>query len=91
MIAPFWWGSENGIKKMHWHSWNYMCTPKNKRGLGFRDIRVFKKALLAKQVWRIHNGECRLVDAIFRVRYYKNSNMLEASRGYNPSYTWRSL
>lgn len=76
---------------MHWHNWSYLSTPKNKGGLGFCDLKVFNKALLAKQVWRIHNGECPLVDAIFRARYCKHSGVLDAGLGYNPSYTWRGL
>lgn len=91
MIARFWWGSENGNRKMHWHNWGDLCTPKSRGGLGFRDIRAFNKALLAKQVWRIHNGECPLLAAILRAKYFKHSNVLDANRGYYPSYTWRSL
>lgn len=60
-------------------------------GLGFKDIRVFNKALLANQVWRIHNGECPLLAANLRDKYFKHSNILNANQGYNPSYTWRSL
>ncbi|CAO2820766.1 unnamed protein product [Amaranthus hypochondriacus] len=59
--------------------------------MGFRDLRIFNKALLAKQVWRIHNGECPLVNDILRARYYKHSDILNANLGHNPSYSWRGL
>ena len=59
--------------------------------MGFRDIRVFNSALLEKQIWRIHVGECPLLTAILKARYFKHSDVLDASRDYDPKYTWRSF
>lgn len=84
-------GIENGNLKIHWHNLKDLCVPENRGGMGFRDIRIFNKALLAKQVWRIHNGECPLLANILKARYFKHSHVLEARLGYTPSYTWRSL
>ena len=47
MIRKFWWGQKEGENKMAWLSWDKMCTPKEKRGLGFRDLKAFNLALLA--------------------------------------------
>ena len=91
MIARFWWGSDNGNQKIHWHNWTNLCEPKNRGGMGFRDLSVFIMALLAKLVWRIHQGECPLLAAILKAKYFKRSNVLQASRGYDLSCTWRSL
>lgn len=76
---------------MHWHSWESLWLPKHMGGMGFRDIGCFNTALLAKQVWRIHGGECPLLASILKARYYKHSDVLNAMRGHDPSYTWRSL
>ncbi|XP_023880732.1 uncharacterized protein LOC111993105 [Quercus suber] len=39
MIRKFWWGQKDGRNKMAWLSWEKMCAPKEKDGLGFRDLK----------------------------------------------------
>jgi hypothetical protein len=36
---------EQGKKKMHWLPWNWLSSRKFLRGLGFRDIQLFNKAM----------------------------------------------
>ena len=38
LMARFWWGEENGKRKVHWCSWKKMTTAKNTRGIGFKDL-----------------------------------------------------
>jgi hypothetical protein len=34
-IADFWWGLEEGRRKLHWRSWDWLSAPKFAGGLGF--------------------------------------------------------
>lgn len=68
-----------------------MCVPKSEGGMGFGDLKCFNQALLAKQVWRLHNVPNSLLGSTLKARYYKHSDVLDASRGYDPSFVWRSI
>ena len=91
LIARFWWGSKEGERKMHWHRWEALCMPKSMGGLGFRDLHCFNQALLAKQAWRLCNNSCSLLSLLLKARYYKKVEFIDARRGYNLSFTWRSI
>lgn len=60
--------------------WDDLCKPKFQGGLGFRNLTAFNKSLLAKQVWRIINYPNSLMARVLKGKYFKNSDVMEASR-----------
>lgn len=72
-------------------AWDRLCEVKEERGLGFKKLLEFNKAMLAKQAWRLINNVNPLVTQLMKARYYPRSDFLQASLGVNPSYVWRSI
>ena len=76
---------------MAWVSWEKMCQRKAEGGLGFRDLKAFNLALLAKQGWRIIQNPDSLFHRVLKAKYFKSTSFLEAHLGSSSLYTWRSL
>jgi hypothetical protein len=91
MMQNFWWTHMSKRSHIHWMSWEKMGWSKSVGGLGFSDLALFNKALLAKQGWRILQNTSSMVAQILRVKYYPNSSFLEAQLGSKPSFVWSSL
>lgn len=77
--------------KIHWKSWSKLTLPKGLGGIGFRDLTLFNKTLLAKQVWRMFVNQDLLLTKVFKARYFKLTDIINAGIDSNPSYIWRSL
>lgn len=89
--SNFWWGENEGMKKLHWKTWKFLSQPKCRGGMGFRRLESFNKALLAKQIWRLIVNPSSLVARVLKARYFKHQDVMRANLGSNPSYIWRSL
>ncbi|XP_074347583.1 uncharacterized protein LOC141686447 [Apium graveolens] len=90
-MNAFWWGNGGRGKGIRWLAWERLCEGKQNGGLGFRDLKKFNVAMLAKQGWRLLNGDNALVTNLMKAKYYSNSNFLDATLGVNPNYMWRSI
>ncbi|KAL4384556.1 hypothetical protein GQ457_15G009290 [Hibiscus cannabinus] len=91
-ISRFWWkGAKESDKGIHWIKWSDLCMAKKKGGLGFKDLRTFNRALIAKQAWRLINNPNSLVCRILKGKYFPDVDILSASGRSNPSWAWRSI
>ncbi|MBA0635604.1 hypothetical protein Godav_021843, partial [Gossypium davidsonii] len=91
IMNRFWWANNKSLKGIHWSKWEPLCKPKCLGGLGFKDMFLFNKPLLAKQVWRILDQPHCLLARVFKARYFPKSDVLSAKIGAYPSFTWRSI
>ena len=91
MMSNFWWGLKKKERNMAWISWEKLGNPKKEWGMGFRDLRAFNLALLAKQGWQIQQNFGFLVHRVFKAKYFGGSSFKDAQLGSRPSYMWRSI
>ena len=70
MIRNFWWGQKSEEKKIPWVSWEKMCKPKAGGGLGFKNLKCFNLALLAKQGWRLQLANDSLAFRVLKAKYF---------------------
>ncbi|KAA3467221.1 reverse transcriptase [Gossypium australe] len=80
IMNKFWWSNNKSAKGIHWSNWNALCKPKCVGGLGFRDLFLLNKALLAKQVWCLSSQPNCLLSKVLKARYYPFSDILSAKR-----------
>lgn len=48
----FLWGGCADLNKVNWVSWEKVCLPKHKGGLGVKNLELFNISLLSKWRWR---------------------------------------
>jgi hypothetical protein len=90
-IRRFWWGETAAKRKTHWIAWDKFTIAKGKGGLGFRDLKLFNQALLAKQAWRLIDRPDSLCARVLKTKYYPNGNLLDTSFPVDQSPTWRAI
>ena len=72
---------------MAWLSWE----PKAKGVMGFRKLKQFNLALLAKQGWQLQMGHDSLVFWVFKEKYFTKCEFIDAHLGNIPSLIWSSI
>ena len=68
-----------------------MCLPKDKGGLGFRDLKSFNLALLAKQGWRLQTNSSSLFSRVYKAKHFPKGEFVDAKIGKSASFAWRSI
>ena len=88
MVSQFWWGQKDKERKMVWTSWDNLCRPKAKGGMGYKDLKAFNLALLEKLGWRLSKNSTSLTHRVSKAKYFAGCSFMEAQVGKNPSYVW---
>jgi hypothetical protein len=91
MIRYFWWGEESGHHKVHWIAWEKMLMPKCLGGMGFRDMKLFNQALLARQAWRLIQFPDGLCARLLKAKYFPRGELIDTVFPSDASPTWRSI
>lgn len=91
LIRDFWWGDDSGHRKVHWMAWEQMIKPKRGGGIGFRDMKLFNQALLARQAWRLIERPESLCARVLKSKYYPNGNLLDTVFASDASPVWRGI
>ena len=60
-------------------------------GLGFKDLRLFNQALLARQAWRLIEYPESLCARMLKAKYYPRGHLLDTAFASNPSQTWQAI
>uniref|UniRef100_A0ACD5X9B5 Uncharacterized protein n=1 Tax=Avena sativa TaxID=4498 RepID=A0ACD5X9B5_AVESA len=68
-----------------------MLRPKDQGGLGFKDMRLFNQALLARQAWRLLKQPNTLCARILKAKYFPQGLLTDTVFTGNASSTWRAL
>lgn len=91
MLRNYWWGAAKGRRKTNWRAWKDLIQPKSHGGMGFKDMRIFNQALLARQAWRILTVPDSLCARVLKARYFPNGDMLDTVFSGSASVTWQAI
>lgn len=66
----FFWGHDQGGKKLHTLSWEKLCQPKDYYGeLGFQRLKEINQAFMTKLAWRFQFEEDLLWTQVLNIKY----------------------
>jgi len=91
MACRYWWAQQDNENKMHWLSWERLCSRKKKGGMGYRDLHLFNLAKLARQDWRLIMNPESLCAQVLRAKYYPKGNLFDVKEKPRISNSWRGL
>ena len=90
-MAKYWWSSSIDKWSLHWISWDNLATPKEKGGMGFRDLGNFNLALLGKQGCRLLTHSESLCSRVPKGKYFPGSEFMQAGAPKSYSATWKAI
>ncbi|KAK2655862.1 hypothetical protein Ddye_008914 [Dipteronia dyeriana] len=68
-----------------------MCLSKEDGGLGFHNLEIFNRALLAKQCWKLIRNPDSLAGKVLRSCYFSDANFLDTKPTSKGSLIWQGM
>ena len=84
----FLWGGGTDHKKIAWIKWDQVCLPKEKGGLGIKDIDTFNLALLGKWKWNLMQEKGEIWTRVLESKYGGWRSFHEPRRAAQQSVVW---
>ena len=72
-------------------AWDKFCQPKNRGGLGFRNLMIWNKAAIFKHIWAIFVEKDSLWMQWIHHIYLKDGNVWEHEALGNSCWNWKKL
>ena len=72
LISWLWWANSDS-RSIHW-----LFKPTKMGGLGFKDLKVFNKAMLSKACWHLIMCVTSFTTKVFKVKYFNDSWVFES-------------
>nr|KYP33988.1 Putative ribonuclease H protein At1g65750 family [Cajanus cajan] len=83
----FLWGSKDETRKISWVKWRTIFHPKEKGGLGIKNIESFNDALLGKWKWQLFHQEDSMWGRLLLSKYGGWQSLLKEA-GHQNSSIW---
>jgi hypothetical protein len=91
MIRNFWWDDDVERRHIHWTSLENITKRKSQGGMGFRDLKLFNHALLARQARRLIAFPDSFCARLLKAKYYPVGELTDTSFIKNASPGWQGV
>lgn len=89
IMKAFLW-SQHGQKRMHWVSWEEVCTSFSEGGIGLRTLKDTIYGLQGRLAWKVYSGNT-LLTRLLRQKYGTNYGTGYYTRRQSASALWRQI
>lgn len=90
VMARYFWGSYNTMKKTHWIKWKDACRPTSEGGLGIRCLADIVEAYSCKLWWRFREQNSLWAQFMYK-KYWSVSSSLNIYKSSRFSPNWRRM
>jgi hypothetical protein len=94
IIRNFWWTGireETNSRSLCLRAWKDICTPKNKGGLGIRNLQAMNQGLILMAAWRIAQEPNEFLHTILKSKYFPDSSIWRPKPNVPRSAFWASI